>query len=123
MGRWRYDRKFRGADRAQVCTALILIPFSGMKKSPITKKWSAILFIPKKGIKIGVRPTSREVGNEGKRLSDIYPKTPMALRKAGYLRNSKLPKLGEILDRRGIDMAESSIRWEKNGQKIKEVFM
>ena len=43
--------------------------------------------------------TSREAGNEDRSLSDIYPKTHTALKKAGCLRNIKLPKLGEILDR------------------------
>ena len=51
---------------------------------------------------ISIRPaglTSREADNENKSLSDLYPKTHTALKKAGCLRNSKLSKLGEILDK------------------------
>ena len=53
--------------------------------------------------------TSREVDNENKSLSDPYPKTHTVLEKAGYLRNSKLTKLGDILDKSDMDMVESSI--------------
>ena len=52
--------------------------------------------------------TSHEAGNEDRILSDIYPKTHTALKKAGYLRNNKLPKLGEILDRQMLVEAEAA---------------
>ena len=56
-------------------------------------------------------------------LSDIYPKTHTALKKAGYLRNSKLTKLGEILDGRDIDKEESSIRKEEWSKDKRSVYL
>jgi len=67
--------------------------------------------------------TSREADNENTSLSDIYPKTHKALQKAGYLKNSKLPKLGEILDKRDFEMAESSIRQEEWSKDKRSVYV
>ena len=60
-------------------------------------------------------------GPPNKSLSDIYPRIHTALKKAGYLRNNKLPKLGEILDKQDMDMAESPIQkeeWSKDKRSV-----
>ena len=65
--------------------------------------------------------TSRKAEHENRSLSDLYPKIHTALKKAGYLRNNKLTKLGEILDKRDMDMAEYSIQqeeWSKDKRSV-----
>ena len=43
--------------------------------------------------------TTRKSNNEDKSLSDLYPKTHYALKQSDNLKNNRLPKLDEIIDK------------------------
>ena len=66
--------------------------------------------------------TTRTRYNENKSLSDMYPDIDSALRSAGLLRGeSKMPKLGSILDSREREMMEAQLRkeeWKKDKRNI-----
>ncbi len=60
--------------------------------------------------------------NKSKSLSEIYPATDQALRKAGYLKTDKLPKLKKIVDNRMREIIEADLRKEERKKDRRNVY-
>ena len=56
--------------------------------------------------------TTQKANNNDISLSDIYSKTHRP-KQAGYLKNNKLTKLGDILDKQDIEITVASIQKEE----------
>ena len=68
--------------------------------------------------------TSRTGESENKSLSDLYPTIHESLKSAGYLRGgNKLPKLGDLLDRREQEKIEAELRREEWKKDMRNVYL